>query len=392
MGSGRSRIAFLLLAAGLLALAAGLFLGGHPGLLPGFVRDAFVDEQVALQADVRDTIEDNYYKKVPARKLDDASLGGMVRSLHDRFSHYLTPEDYRVFSEQTSGSYSGVGTTVTQARLGLRVAGVIDGAPADRAGIRPGDLIVSVDGRSIAGESSDVATARIKGKAGTSVTLGVIQPPRRKPKRVRLKRAKVTVPVVAGKIKRYRGTRYAVVRLATFSSGAHGELRRKIDQLLGRGAKGIVLDLRANGGGLLNEGVLVASIFIKKGVIVTTRGRKSPERAFDATGGAISPSVPVVVLVDRGTASASEIVTGALQDYGRAGVVGARTFGKGVFQEVYELSNGGALDITVGNYFTPKGRNLAGRGIAPDVRAKDIPRTPRDEALPVALRTLASER
>jgi carboxyl-terminal processing protease len=160
-----------------------------------------------------------------------------------------------------------------------------------------------------------------------------------------------------------------------------------VRKLLRQGADGIVLDLRDNGGGLLNEAVLVSSIFIPEGKIVSTKGRSRPERVYDAAGGAIPAKVPVAVLVNRQSASASEIVTGALQDRKRATVVGTRTFGKGVFQEIEPLSNGGALDITVGEYFLPSGRNIGGGGvakgdgIAPDVKAVDDPKTKPDEAL-----------
>ena len=175
--------------------------------------------------------------------------------------------------------------------------------------------------------------------------------------------------------------------------GAHGEVGQAVRHLLSKGAKGVVLDLRDNGGGLLNEAVLVSSLFIPEGKIVSTKGRSRPERVFEATGSSISTKVPVAVLVNGESASASEIVTGALQDRDRATVVGTRTFGKGVFQEIKELSNGGALDITVGEYYTPKGRNLGGggpkkgAGITPDVKAQDDDTTKRDEALDAAVLT-----
>jgi carboxyl-terminal processing protease len=187
------------------------------------------------------------------------------------------------------------------------------------------------------------------------------------------------------------------VRLAGFTSGAHGEVSAAVHKLLREGADGIVLDLRDNGGGLLNEAVLVSSIFIPDGKIVSTKGRSRPEQVYDATGGAIPSDVPVAVLVNRQSASASEIVTGALQDRKRATVVGTRTFGKGVFQEIEQLSNGGALDITVGEYFLPSGRNIGGGGVAkgdgitPDVKAVDNPKTKRDEALDKALATVEQD-
>ncbi|MCW2966419.1 MAG: family peptidase [Solirubrobacteraceae bacterium] len=188
-----------------------------------------------------------------------------------------------------------------------------------------------------------------------------------------------------------------VVRLSTFSAGAHGEVDQAFQRLEHRGARAFVFDLRENGGGLVTEAQLIASAFLKGGTVVTTRGRAVDTQTLDAIGTPVVPKAPVVVLVDRNTASASEIVTGALQDRHRATVVGTRTFGKGVFQQILNLSNGGALDITAGQYFTPSGRNLGGRGvhtgagIKPDVRAKDNPKTPRDEALDKALAVVAAK-
>jgi carboxyl-terminal processing protease len=186
-----------------------------------------------------------------------------------------------------------------------------------------------------------------------------------------------------------------VVRLAQFSSGAHAEVYAAVRRELAGGAKGLVLDLRGNPGGLVTEAQLVASAFLRDGRIVTTRGRAVPTRTLSATGDAVAPRTPLVVLVDRDSASAAEIVAGALQDHHRAKLVGTPTFGKGVFQQVLELDNGGALDITAGQYFTPNGRNLGGKGVSqgaglsPDVPAKDDPKTKPDEALDTALQTVA---
>ena len=375
-------------------LVAGIWLGGHPTVLPGFARDALVDDSDAQVYDEAiGVIQRDYYRPIDRGKLLDDSLGAAVKSLNDQFSNYFSPKDYSSFREATQGQFEGVGMTVEQAPRGLKVMTVYDGSPADRGGLRPGDLITEVDGRSIAGASSEASTARIKGPAGTSVTLTVVSG--KKQREVRLRRAQVDIPVVESSMVRADGRKIAHVRLAGFTSGAHGEVSQAVHKLLRQGAKGVVLDLRDNGGGLLNEAVLVSSIFIPDGKIVSTRGRARPERVYEATGGAIPTSVPVVVLVNRQSASASEIVTGALQDRKRATVVGTRTFGKGVFQEIEQLSNGGALDITVGEYFLPSGRNIGGGGvakgdgIAPDVRARDNPNTKPDEALRVAARTVA---
>jgi carboxyl-terminal processing protease len=372
----------------LVALMAGLWLGGHPESLPDPVRDVFVKEDRALRAEIIDSIESNFYKKVDEEKLDDASLKGIVESLGDPYSAYLTPKEADQFTEDVSGEFEGVGMNVEQDRRGLKVLRVFDGSPAESAGIRRGDFILGVNGRSIAGVNSEVATSRIKGPAGTAVELRVFTPGEDRDRTVNVKRERIEVPVARGRLVERGGHAIGVAELVGFSEGAHGLLERQIDRLIDRGAEAIVLDLRGNGGGLLTEAVLVSSIFIEDGEIVSVRGRSRPERTHEAEGDAIDEDIPVVVLVDGGSASASEIVTGALRDRGRGTVVGTRTFGKGLVQEVDHLSNGGVLDLTVANYYLPGGETISRRGIKPEVRASDDPDTDRDEALPVALDTL----
>jgi carboxyl-terminal processing protease len=384
----RIRTLSIALGCALIVLVAGIWLGGHPQHLPGEVRDALVDDDRALRAEVIDAIEDNFYRRVDDKDLDDASLRGIVQSLDDPFSHYISPKEAERFRESIEGEFDGVGMTVDEDRRGLRVLNVFDGSPARRAGIHKGDLIVAVNGRSIAGVNSEVATARIKGPPGSKVRLDVVTPPSERVRDLSVERERIEVPVAQTRIVERGGRKIAVIELLSFSSGAHGLLRQEIDRALKRGAKGIVLDLRGNGGGLLREAVLVSSTFVEDGKIVSVKGRARPERVEDAEGNAIDADIPVVVLVDGGSASASEIVTGALRDRKRATVVGTRTFGKGLVQEVQQLSNGGVLDLTVANYYLPSGRTIGRDGIKPQVRARDNPRTPRDEALPVALDTL----
>ena len=390
MYSARSAVVAFLCA--VVALFVGIWLGGHPESLPGPIRDAFVEEDRALRAEVVDTIKDNFYKPIDEDKLEDASLKGIVDSLDDQYSHYLTPEEAEQFQESVSGEFEGVGMNVEEDRRGLKVLRVFEGSPAGRAGIGEGDLILAVNGRSIAGVNSEVATGRIKGPSGTRVRLEVFTPGDERPRTVSVERARIEVPVATGRIVRRDGHKVGVVELISFSSGAHGLLRRQIQDLLDKGAEAIVLDLRGNGGGLLSEAVLASSIFIEDGEIVSVRGRARPERVEDAEGDAIDEGVPVAVLVDGGSASASEIVTGALRDRGRATVVGARTFGKGLVQEVERLSNGGVLDLTVANYYLPGGETIGRDGIKPQVRARDDRSTERDEALPVALDAVLDER
>jgi carboxyl-terminal processing protease len=382
----------LALLSALVALVVGLWLGGHPADLPGPVRDAFVQEDRALRAEVIDSIEDNFYKPVDDGKLDDASLKGIVESLDDPYSHYLTPKEANALTEEISGHFEGVGMNVEQDKRGLKVLRVFEKSPAARAGIRRGDFILAVNGRSIAGVNSEIATNRIKGPSGTSVELRVFTPGADRDRTVKVKRERIEVPVATGRVVERDGRKLGVVELFGFSEGAHALLSREIKKVRGRGADAIVLDLRGNGGGLLLEAVAVSSLFIEDGEIVSVRGRHRAERTHDAEGDAIVPEdVPVVTLVDGGSASASEIVTGALRDRGRAKVVGTRTFGKGLVQEVEHLSNGGVLDLTVANYYLPNGETISTKGIKPEVRAEDDPDTDRDEALPVALDTLARE-
>ncbi len=351
-------------------LALGLWWGGHPEDLPGFLRSAFVNSpQTQVVDEAIERVAKDYYRPIPTSKLDSASISGLVASLGDRFSHYLSPSEFREFSSPPH--FTGIGVSVaTQlaADRGLLIERVFNSSPAARAGLKAGDLVVAVNGRKLAGTSVETAVSLIKGLPGTDVQLGIEPPPAARSARpaihsVKLTRAIVSEPVVESLTKTVHGVKLGVVALASFSPGSHAEVREAVEHELHAGARGLVFDLRGNGGGLVEEAQLIASIFIAKGVIVTTRGRTQPTQVLEATGGAISGSIPMVVLVDSNTASSSEIVTAALQDHHRATVVGTHTFGKGVFQEEQPLSNGGALDITVGEYFTPNGRNLGGGGV-----------------------------
>jgi carboxyl-terminal processing protease len=380
-------------------LVVGIWLGGHPEDLPAFARGPFAsDHETKAVNEAIDRVSSDYYRPIPRGKLSDASIAGVVSSLGDRFSHYLTAKEFREFNSPPS--FTGVGIAVDPERRGLRIARVYDATPAARAGLKAGELITAVNGRTLQGLSADAAIALIKGPPGTDVTLAVEAKPAKHASRgearpVKITRATISEPVVATTTKTVHGVKIGVVALAMFSPGAHGEVREAVEHELHAGAQAIVLDLRDNGGGLVEEAQLIASIFIPKGTIVTTRGRTQPTETLTATGDAIPSSIPVVVLVDANTASASEIVTAALQDHHRATVVGTHTFGKGVFQEEEPLSNGGALDITVGEYFTPNGRNLGGGGIKQGAGVVPEVKVPNgvdsNHGLEVALATVAAK-
>lgn len=378
-------------------LALGIWLGANPSFLPGPIADTVAgseDRRVALEA--LDTIEDKYYRSVERGTLSDAAIAGAVEDLNDRFSAYFSPKEYGQFQESLDSAFSGVGTAVRGVDDGLRIQTVYPDSPAEKGGLRVGDVVIAANGRKLAGLSDEKAIALIKGPEGTDVTLTIRRGERTFKKR--LTRARITVPVVSSRLANAGGTRVGYVALSTFGPRtAHVEMNEAIRKAKRRKAKGIVFDLRGNGGGLVTEAQLIASMFIAEGPIVTTRGRAVPERTLEAVGQPVAGKLPTVVLVDGGTASASEIVAGALQDTKRAKLVGVSTFGKGVFQEILPLDNGGALDITVGQYFLPSGRNLGGTGtkrgsgLKPDVRVQDDPDTKRDEALDRALDVLADE-
>jgi carboxyl-terminal processing protease len=382
-------------AAALAMLAVGLWLGGHPTKLPSFVRDTFVGGHAGLNVEATEAIEDNYFREVSSDELTNSSLQGMVRGLRlrykDRFSDYFSPESLQKFNEEISGKFSGIGLSVIPVKKGLEVGHVFKRSPADRAGIETGEVVVSVEGGSIAGVDSEVATAKIKGPEGTEVTIGVLDPKTGKTRSLKITRAEIALPVAIGKIEESDGRKLGYVRLATFSYGAHAYLQKAVEKVEREGADGVVLDLRANGGGLLDEAVLTASIFLPKDEVVVTTDSRTQGHAEYRTVGDNLPERPVVVLIDRNTASAAEILTAALADDAGAKVVGTRSFGKGVFQQEVDLSNGGALKLTIGEYFTPDGTNLAGHGIDPDVRARDVPGTKRDEAVERALEVLVEE-
>ena len=375
----------------LCSLIAGIWLGGHPEALPASLRDALVDDGPALRSEVIDKIEDAFYRKVSKQKLEEESLKGLVRSLEDPYSRYFTPREAKVFNDDLHGRFEGVGMSVRPHSLGLLVVTVFPGSPASKSGIRTGDVITKVDGRSLEGVGVSEAVDRIKGRPGTKVRLSFRVENKPPEKTVTVERARIRVPVTTARLRERAGRTIAHIRLSQFSSGAHGRLANDVRRLRKKGAEAVLLDLRGNGGGLLREAVLVSSVFIDDGMVVSTRGRAKEERKYRAAGEAAAKGLPVVVLVDRGSASASEIVAGALRDRLEAPLAGTRTFGKGVFQEIETLSNGGALDITVGRYYLPTGKPLPRDGLQPDIKARDLPRTTRDEALPKALDAVVRE-
>jgi carboxyl-terminal processing protease len=379
-----------------IAVVVGLWFGGHPNWLPSPLRSVFVSQTTNERRvqQVLDLISRDYYRKVNTSSLVNVGLQAAVASLNDPYSHYIPPSGYKSFENETNPQDSGIGVYVAPAADGLNVTEVFPNSPAAVAKLVPGDVITAVGSVSLKGHSTTFASRLIQGRPGTAVHLTVKTA--HGARHVRIVRADVTVPVAESKLLDYHGRKLGYVLFGAFTQGSGAELRSQVQKMLSHGAQGLILDLRDNGGGLLEDAIQVASLFIRDGTIVTTRGRAQPTFVYTALGHPIAPTIPMVVLVNRDTASSAEIVTGALKDRGRATVVGTNTYGKGVFQEIQNLPGGGALDITVGEYFTPDGQNLGGggvrqgRGIKPNVFVRTESRDP-ERTLKVGERVLAAK-
>jgi carboxyl-terminal processing protease len=332
-------------------------------------------------AQVRATLLQSYYRPVPANVLQQPSISAMISALDDPYTEYLDPTQFRLLSRETRSSYPGVGIGLLPAPGGLRVVRTKPG-PAVRAGVRAGDLILSIDGWETAGAAFEQSVRRILGPEGSTVRLRI-----RRGNRVfsvDVIRARISAPSVQSRLLVAGKLRIGYVRLSAFRLGAAPVLRLTIGKLRRSNVAGIVLDLRGNPGGVFDQAVAVSSLFLDRGVIVTLVSAHQ-RHTYSASGGHGAIQLPLVVLVDRDSASSAEIVAAALHDNRRAMLVGEHTFGKGLVQTLRPLPNGAALRLTTARYLTPTGRDINLRGIYPDLVAVDDPTTRPDEALETAL-------
>lgn len=314
-------------------------------------------------ADVLTRIEAHYVDEVSSEQLVDAAIRGMIREL-DEHSRWLSTEEARDLEDDTDGSYEGIGVEVRASDTGFTIARVLPNGPAQYAGLAAGDLILAVDGEPMTGRSLQDLSARLKGPRGESVTLSVLREGWVDPQEIPTVRDRIHTPSVEGE----RFDDIVYVRLAQFQKGASADLQARIRELDGKGVRGLVLDLRDNPGGLLEEAVAVSDLFLDDGVIVSTRGRSEGPVVYSATYGGVRPELPVAVLVNGMSASAAEIVGGALQDTGRAVLIGERTYGKGSVQTLYSYPDQSALKLTIAHYYTPSGAPVAAHeGRVPDV-------------------------
>ena len=314
-------------------------------------------------------IQDTAVKQPGEEELARGAVRGMIKVLQkvedDPYALFYTPQAYRSFQELTTGRFSGIGVWLKTVEKSLRIVSVLPDSPALAAGLQADDVIQTIDGRDVGAMTSDEAIARIKGPEGTKVSLEIGRDD--EVLDFTITRAELDLPSVTASLEDDVG----YLQLVTFADGAGDSVRDEVDRLIDEGAEGIVLDMRDNGGGLFDEAVEIASVFIEDGEIVSYESRTEEDVVYQAEGDAYE-DIPLVVLVNGGTASASEIVTGALQDRGRAIVVGTTTYGKGSVQRLVPLLDGSALKLTTAAYFTPQGGSIDGEGIEPDVEVDEV--------------------
>ena len=331
-------------------------------------RDSSVYEQLDLFGNIFERIRGQYVEPVNTEKLVEAAINGMLTSL-DPHSSYLSAKDFEKMQEQTRGEFGGLGIEVTQEEGFVKVISPMDGTPADKAGIEAGDYITHVNGESILGLTLDAAVEMMRGPVGSEIIITVARQGTDQPFDVSIIRDTIKVEAVKARVV----GKAVILRVTTFNdqttSGIKTALANSIKELGGIDKmQGVVIDLRNNPGGLLNEAITVSDAFLDAGEIVSTRGRTAAEgERYNAEKGDLADGKPIVVLINGGSASASEIVAGALQDHGRAIVVGTKSFGKGSVQSLIPLKGDGAMRLTTARYYTPSGRSIQALGISPDI-------------------------
>ena len=339
-----------------------------------------VYEQLDLFGDIFERIRAQYVEEVEPSKLIEAAINGMLTSL-DPHSSYLPPDDFKDMREQTRGEFGGLGIEVTQEDGFVKVVSPIDGTPAAEAGIQTGDFITHVNGESLLGLTLDQAVDMMRGPVGSEIVITVARQGVDNPFDVTLTRDTIKLTAVRPRLE----GKTVVLRVTTFNDQTYPNLEEGLKKMVAEAGgmdkvNGFIIDLRNNPGGLLTQAIKVSDAFLNAGEIVSTRGRNPQDsERYNAEPGDLAEGKPIVVLINGGSASASEIVTGALQDHRRAIVVGTKSFGKGSVQTVIPLRGDGAMRLTTARYYTPSGRSIQALGIAPDIVVEQPPAKPAEE-------------
>jgi len=322
--------------------------------------------QLNLFGDVFERVRSDYVEEVSDSQLIEAAINGMLSSL-DPHSSYLNPESFEEMQVQTKGEFGGLGIEVTMENGAVKVVSPIDDTPAFRAGIQAGDFITHLDGEPVQGLTLSDAVEKMRGPVNTEIVLTIVRQGTEAPFDVTLKRDVIQIQSVRSRVEANIG----YIRITQFTERTESGVKDAMDKFkseLGADLQGIVLDLRNNPGGLLDQAVAISDAFLDKGEIVSTRGRRADSvQRFNSRPGDLAEGMPIVVLINSGSASASEIVAGALQDHKRAIVLGTRSFGKGSVQTIIPLGGNGAMRLTTARYYTPSGRSIQAHGIDPDI-------------------------
>jgi len=345
--------------------------GGNPSKISSLHGSGSDQADISALNHALELADQHYGSSLGNRNLAYAAIAGMMDSLHDRWTVFMSPKDFRSLNEGLDGgNFAGVGIVldVDPASKSLLVVQTIDGGPADKAGLQAGDVITNVDAKSTQGLSIEQDSALIRGKAGTTVQLTVLRKGAPKAMTFQITRETIHAPSVR---ERVVNDDIGYVQVLVFGLTTGQELTAAMEKLEKQGVKGIILDLRNNGGGYLNAAIDVSSLFIPEGPIVSIDARTKPLTTYDAENTAL-PTLPLAVLVNEFTASASEITSGAIQDSGAGVLIGTKTFGKGVVQTIYPLPDGSAIKITTARYLTPSGRDINAIGIQPDIAVQDV--------------------
>ncbi|MBZ8118130.1 S41 family peptidase [Roseovarius sp. LXJ103] len=343
-------------------------------------RNTNVYEQLDLFGDIFERIRAQYVEEVDEGDLIEAAINGMLTSL-DPHSGYLSPQDAEDMQVQTRGEFGGLGIEVTQEDGFVKVVSPIDGTPADEAGVEAGDFVTHVDGESVLGLTLDEAVEMMRGPVGSEIVITVVREGEIEPFDISIIRDTITLTAVRARTEQQT----VILRVTTFNDQTYPNLKEGLEEQIAEAGgmeavDGIVLDLRNNPGGLLTQAIRVSDAFLEKGEIVSTRGRDPADGdRFNATPGDLAEGKPIVVLINGGSASASEIVAGALQDHRRAIVVGTKSFGKGSVQTVMPLRGDGAMRLTTSRYYTPSGRSIQALGVSPDILVEQPRRAPVEE-------------
>ena len=326
-------------------------------------------EMLNLFGEVMERTKVSYVEEVSDQQLLESAMNGMLSSL-DPHSSFLDAKSFKYLNEQTQGKFGGLGIEVTMENGVVKVVSPIDDTPAFRAGLKPGDYIISLDGTPVIGMSLNEAVDKMRGKPGTKIKL-TIRRNSEKPFDVVLKREEIKIQSIKTGIK---AKDIAYVRISSFSEEADKTIEKEIEKMQKKtknGIKGVILDVRNNPGGLLDQAVAISDLFLNEGEIVSTRARNEEDSLkYNATEGDIVNGLPIVVMINDGSASASEIVAGALQDHKRAVILGEKSFGKGSVQSVIPFGKYGAIRLTTARYYTPSGRSIQAKGIEPDIEVK----------------------